>query len=260
MPFNNNFDDIYKLGIKATCEELGTYCERVDEQIFQGSILDRILNQISKADIIIADMTGKNANVFFEVGYAKALDKKIILLTSSVDDIPFDLQHYTHVIYDKSIINLKEILRKYLKFYLANPDKSSLEMTSGVNLYINGVQLVSGNTTKIEIPKNYHYAPITIENVSGKTLEANSFQLVAKSDENWIFDRYEGKKYITDKSGKENHMIYNTQPIFHGAEYSFSLCPPPHNTGDSIILEVSFYSSNFSSTYKIELVAGENAS
>jgi len=46
MPFDRSFDDIYKLGIKATCEDAGAYCERVDEQVYQGSILERIMNQI----------------------------------------------------------------------------------------------------------------------------------------------------------------------------------------------------------------------
>jgi hypothetical protein len=60
MPFDKSFDDIYKFGIKAACEEAGAYCERVDEQIFLESMLERIYNQIAKADIIVADMTGRN--------------------------------------------------------------------------------------------------------------------------------------------------------------------------------------------------------
>ncbi len=91
MPFKPEFDDIYRYGIKEACEKAGTYAERVDEQIFQGSILDRIYNQIAKADIIIADMTGRNENVFYEAGYAHALGKPTILLTQHIDDIPFDL-------------------------------------------------------------------------------------------------------------------------------------------------------------------------
>jgi hypothetical protein len=43
MPFANEFNDIYELGIKAACVEAGAYCERVDEQIFEGSMLERIL-------------------------------------------------------------------------------------------------------------------------------------------------------------------------------------------------------------------------
>ena len=64
MPFLSQFDDIYKFGIKGASEDAGAYCERVDEQMFVEGILDRIFNQISKADVIIADMTGRNANVF----------------------------------------------------------------------------------------------------------------------------------------------------------------------------------------------------
>jgi len=79
MPFDPSFEDIYNLGIKAACHDAGAYCERVDEQIFQDSVLERIYNQISKADIIVADMTGKNPNVFYEAGYAHALGKSTIL-------------------------------------------------------------------------------------------------------------------------------------------------------------------------------------
>ena len=39
MPFREDFNDIYALGIKAACDAAGAYCERVDEQIFMGSIL-----------------------------------------------------------------------------------------------------------------------------------------------------------------------------------------------------------------------------
>lgn len=51
IPFNAVFNDVYKLGIKPAVEELQGYCERVDEQIFKERILDRIYNQINKADV-----------------------------------------------------------------------------------------------------------------------------------------------------------------------------------------------------------------
>ncbi len=110
MPFDEEFDDIYQLGIKQSCEDAGAYCERVDEQIFTESILDRVYNQISKADIIVADMTNRNPNVFYEVGYAHALGKRTILLTQNAEDIPFDLKHYPHIIYNNKISRLKKDL------------------------------------------------------------------------------------------------------------------------------------------------------
>ncbi len=91
MPFDEKFDNIY-YGIKEAAEDAGAYAERVDKQIFTEGILDRIFNQISKADVIVAEMTGRNANVFYEVGYAHALNKIVLLLTQKKDDIPFDLE------------------------------------------------------------------------------------------------------------------------------------------------------------------------
>jgi nucleoside 2-deoxyribosyltransferase len=73
MPFDKEFNDIYRFGIKGAADDVGAYAERVDEQIFSEGILDRSFNQISKADVVVADMTGRNPNVFYEVGYAHAL-------------------------------------------------------------------------------------------------------------------------------------------------------------------------------------------
>jgi hypothetical protein len=107
MPFDSKFDDIYKFGIKGAADDVGAYAERVDEQIFMEGILDRIFNQISKADVIVADMTGRNPNVFYEVGYAHALGKIVILLTQNSDDIPFDLKHRQHTVYAGKIEGLR---------------------------------------------------------------------------------------------------------------------------------------------------------
>lgn len=107
MPFDKKFDDIYKFGIKGAAEEVGAYAERVDEQIFTEGILERIFNQINKADLIVADMTGRNPNVFYEVGYAHSLGKIVLLLTQNVDDIPFDLKHRQHIVYGNKIQYLR---------------------------------------------------------------------------------------------------------------------------------------------------------
>jgi hypothetical protein len=110
IPFDQAFSDIYKFGIKGAADDVGAYAERVDEQIFSEGMLDRIFNQISKADVIVADMTGRNPNVFYEVGYAHALGKIVLLLTQNADDIPFDLKHRQHTVYGGKI----EVLRREL--------------------------------------------------------------------------------------------------------------------------------------------------
>jgi nucleoside 2-deoxyribosyltransferase len=114
MPFADEFRDTYELGIKPACVQAGAGCGRVDEQLFLENILERIYGQIEKADVIVAEMTGRNPNVFYEVGYAHGLGKPVILLTSTSADIPFDLMHYPHVVYAGQIRLLKAELETVL--------------------------------------------------------------------------------------------------------------------------------------------------
>lgn len=123
MPFDDKFNDVYKFGIKGAAEDVGAYAERLDEQIFQEGMLDRIYNQISKADVIVADMTGRNPNVFYEVGYAHALGKITLLLTQNANDIPFDLKHLQHTVYSGSIDVLRKELTERLRWAIAESKK-----------------------------------------------------------------------------------------------------------------------------------------
>lgn len=130
MPFSTEFRDVYELGIKAACLDAGlSRCERVDEQMFHEDILTRIYRQIALADVVIADLTGRSANVFYETGYAHALGRFPILLTRNADDIPFDLKHYPQIVYGSSITDLKTKLTDKIKWVLSNPDalKDELE-------------------------------------------------------------------------------------------------------------------------------------
>lgn len=116
MPFSEDFKDIYQLGIKQAAIGCNVKAERLDEQIFNEGMLDRIFRQIDIADFIIADLSNRNANVFYELGYAHAKDKICILLTKDPDDIPFDLKHKRHVVYGNSITYLKEELTKNIEW------------------------------------------------------------------------------------------------------------------------------------------------
>lgn len=120
MPFSAKFDDLLTQ-IKAAATRAGAVAERVDEQLYDEDILNRIVGQIEKADAIVAVMTGKSANVFYEVGIAHALKKHVVLLTNNAEDIPFDLKHCRHVVYGKSRANFGRELTRELKWVLSNP-------------------------------------------------------------------------------------------------------------------------------------------
>jgi hypothetical protein len=124
MPFGTEFDDIYKLGIKEVAKSLDVIAERVDEQSFSETILERIYRQIESADFIVADMTGRNPNVFYEVGYAHAKKKPVILITKDENDIPFDLKHHRHLIYGEKIVDLREKLAADINWIKGEIQKS----------------------------------------------------------------------------------------------------------------------------------------
>ena len=107
----------------AACEAAGATCARVDEQIFLENILERIYAEIERADLVVAEMTDRNPNVFYETGYAHGLAKPVILLTTTADDIPFDLLHYPHVVHEGRIATLRARPReKRVRWCLENPE------------------------------------------------------------------------------------------------------------------------------------------
>ena len=146
MPFDPKFDDIYKFGIKGAAGDAGAYAERIDEQIFMEGMLERIFNQINKADVIIADMTGKNPNVFYEVGYAHALNKVVLLITQSAEDIPFDLKHRQHIIYGGKIDQLRTELTGKISWGVIEAERRRMgQATEKISVRLNGVELSVGH-------------------------------------------------------------------------------------------------------------------
>lgn len=108
-PFHPKFQEQYDL-IKSVCEESGFKCIRGDEQNFKSDIFPHILKNIVKARIVIANITGRNPNVLYELGLAHALDKTTIIVSKLLDDVPVDIKSKKIVIFDD-----EESLRHNLK-------------------------------------------------------------------------------------------------------------------------------------------------
>lgn len=125
MPFGPTFNDEYSLAIKPACEDAGADCERVDDQIFFQNILDRIYSEIERADIVLGEMSERNTNVYYEIGYAHGIGKPVILITKAVEDIPFDLQHYPHVVHNGSLVALKAELHKRVRWCIDNIEEAA---------------------------------------------------------------------------------------------------------------------------------------
>jgi hypothetical protein len=99
MPFKEDLADVYEYLIVEGLTDAGYSVKRADDILSQSNILEDILAGITSSDLIVADLTGSNPNVYYELGIAHALNKKVILLTQSVDELPFDLRSYRVITY-----------------------------------------------------------------------------------------------------------------------------------------------------------------
>src|SRR5262245_57632588 len=81
MPFADEFKVHYEKGIRPACRIAKVDCKKADEEIHTENILSVVYKNIKSADVIVADMTGRSPNVYFEAGYAMGLEKRIVFLT-----------------------------------------------------------------------------------------------------------------------------------------------------------------------------------
>lgn len=117
MPFTEDFNDVYRLCVKPTLVEAGWICTRADEIFQTREIMSIVWEEILRADLIVAELTHRNANVYYELGFAHALNVNTILLTQDVHDVPFDLRHRQLIVYSPSRTGYGE-LRRAIREYL----------------------------------------------------------------------------------------------------------------------------------------------
>lgn len=112
MPFGEKFQPIYEDHIQRVVTEAGLSSQRADEIASTNMITWDIWERINKARFLIADLTDRNPNVFYEVGLAHAISKEVILLTQKIGDIPFDLQSLRFIVYEYSPRGMIEFEKK----------------------------------------------------------------------------------------------------------------------------------------------------
>lgn len=111
MPFGKPFDDYYKEILVPAIKDAGLKAIRADEVYGVRPIIDDIANSIITAEVIIADVTGKNPNVNYELGMAHALAKQVIIISQDSNDIPFDYRHVRAVVYETADVQWADKLK-----------------------------------------------------------------------------------------------------------------------------------------------------
>ena len=113
-PFNEDFLALYdELSRQFENDFEFTNAGDLDNQ---QSILKDIVQGIYKADVIIADLTGLNANVFYELGLAHAMNKKVIIITQDLSELPFDIKSYRANEYSLQFNKLPNLIIELKKF------------------------------------------------------------------------------------------------------------------------------------------------
>lgn len=98
MPFDAAFQPVYE-SLGAAIGQLGMTCQRADDIWVNDRIIQDVALLISKASIVICDLSNRNPNVFYEAGIAHTLGKDVILLAQSKADIPFDVAAIRYIQY-----------------------------------------------------------------------------------------------------------------------------------------------------------------
>jgi hypothetical protein len=122
MPFGpEDLQIVYRDHLKPTVERCGLRCERSDDIYGPNVVIEDIWAGINRARFIIAELSGRNPNVFYEVGLCHVVGRDAIFLAQDINDVPFDLRHFRVIVYDytpRGVKQLEETLDRTIKALL----------------------------------------------------------------------------------------------------------------------------------------------
>jgi hypothetical protein len=110
--------------VKQACGNLSLDCAKADDIWENATFIQDIFELIFTSRVVVADFTGKNPNVFYEVGIAHTLGKTVVPITQSISDVPSDLGHHRALLYYPNEQGYKDLtieIEKRLKLLFPNP-------------------------------------------------------------------------------------------------------------------------------------------
>ena len=119
MHFGEPYDTLYRDVIAPVARDMDFAPYRADDVYHPGLVLQDIIQGLVESEVIVAEITPPNPNVFYELGYAHAMGKPTILLAERGRDLPFDIRGYRCIFYDNTIGG-KTAVETNLKKHLAN--------------------------------------------------------------------------------------------------------------------------------------------
>lgn len=143
-----DWDHLYDVVIKETINQAQMKPLRADGIDGAKPLLERLWEGIQEAEIIVADLTGRSANVMFELGLAHVIGKRILILTMDPDDVPVDLGHFVQIRYSKDGLGLVQLAQQLQRNLLAARNQPPAENML-LPLPLGGIEIVPAQVLSV---------------------------------------------------------------------------------------------------------------
>jgi hypothetical protein len=120
MPFTDDMDPIFE-GVRDAGEAVGLAVKRVKDVQGDYRITDQIIQMITDARLVVADLTHERPNVYFELGFARGLEKTVITIARHGTTVHFDVKDWTYISYVDSRL-LERDIKKRFEFEISSPN------------------------------------------------------------------------------------------------------------------------------------------
>ena len=115
LPQGKFFDQLFAAAIQPACQAGGAACTRPDPEFSSANRLGKACAEIENADLVVADLSGKNPNVLYLAGYAHGAGKRVVFLAQHGEDLPFDPARHEILVYHASADLLKNELAGFFE-------------------------------------------------------------------------------------------------------------------------------------------------
>jgi nucleoside 2-deoxyribosyltransferase len=170
LPFNERFTEVYEDAVCPAITEAGLAPLRVDELVGHENIIDDIENGIREALLVFADVTTSNPNVFYEIGFARATGKPLVVATQD-DHVPFDLRPRRFIKYELTGRGLRALREKLVAWFVKAAQRAK-EDNKGLKVHCHG--------TKFDVPNRNAFWNDLLGQAQRR------FYLLGRSNKSWI--------------------------------------------------------------------------
>lgn len=147
MPFSDAFEEVYAKLLRPALSAAGYEPSRADTDPGSRNIMKDVISGLTRADLVVTDLSGLNPNVLYELGLAHGMRKPVLLLIQDLEELFFDLRAYRVIQYGLQFteaetfrLKLEDTARKILQGAIAvdNPVTDFEPKTAGLTTSIPG--------------------------------------------------------------------------------------------------------------------------